>query len=925
MNQSWKPDTFGEILDHLKREGVGGIKGLFRRTPWQLELGQRLVIRQKRKKTTYAYGTIREVRVGRSIPLYRELIVEFNRRPPLVLHGLKQRRALELRVALDDRRAQALVENFSKHILPVQDWVAVFRRELSQDRWFTRDMLQELLKQKPRADRLKVDFSLILKHPKRSQLLKHLTKEDRAALLFWEKEEYRPTIDRRNARFGANELKKCRRFFDAVERSPLTEEQRKAVICFDNRVLVVAAAGSGKTSTMVAKAGYAVQRGIVKPEEILMLAFNKSAAKELDQRVTQRLGAQGIRVEGIRGSTFHALGLGIIGQATGRKPRLARFIDQGQERATILRILQDEARKSQSLRSKLTLLRYVFIEDLRPLGEDEQNFDAWDAEGRKREFQTLKGENVKSQEERTIADWLHIHGIDYRYEHPYEIEVADASHGQYLPDFYYPEIGLYHEHFALDADGNPPDSDRFYGYLESVRWKRELAEKHKTSLFETTSAGIRSGDDFNRLLKVLRERGLEPRLVNQIQTPKRLPVKEKTLARTLHTFLSHVKSNRLTMADLRARLEKERTISSGIRHRLFLDVFEAVWTGWQQALAKEKSVDFDDMLNEATDHVRAGHYNPPYRLILVDEFQDVTRAQASLLHALTAKAHFFLFAVGDDWQSINRFAGADISVMTGFHDFFGEGPTLKLQRTFRCPQSLADLARRFVSENPAQIDKEVRSSVPEPKGESIQGFLFEEEKDMEEIIENYITDLYKKNVSELQPGDQSKSLFVLGRYKHNRPEPLADWRRRFKPGLRIGYSTIHSSKGLEADFVCIAPMNSGTYGFPSTIEDDPVLLLAMPHADQFPFAEERRLFYVALTRARESVALFAPRHGLSQFLATLVDWDVSIEGAAGERASLRVCSACKKGQMVPRDGPFGPFLGCDRFPRCRHTQPFPNS
>lgn len=827
-------------------------------------------------------------------------------------HSVKKVNALETRI-------NAIIENSSNEFALLVEWTSLFKTELEREKWFSRDTLQELLHKKPGGRQMSSDFTLILQHPNRDHFLGKLSEDERSALLFWSRKNLNPVIRNYNESCTRREMERCAEFFHTVERAPLTEEQRSAVICFDNRVQVVAAAGSGKTSTMVAKAGYAVERGLAKSDEILMLAFNKSTAKELDQRVKNCLKTVGIASEDIRGTTFHALGLEIIGKATGRKPRLARFIDQNQELPTILKILSAAVESSDAIRSKLTLLRYVFSEDLPEFGTDGANYDAWDQEARARGFLTLKGDIVKSQEERIIADWLYIHGISYRYEHPYVIDVADSSHSQYMPDFYYPEIDLYHEHFALDAAGAPPSLDNFEGYMDSVLWKRDLHLRNETQLFETTSAGIRSGNDLEKLMAKLRESGLNPHLRHQVDAPRRLPVKEQELARTLRTLLSHVKSNRLTIADLRDQIVQTRTNHSTNRHRLILDIFEAVWDGWENELAKEKAVDFDDMLNQATDLVESGRYESSFRLVLVDEFQDVSHARASLLKALTAPPHHYLFAVGDDWQSINRFAGADVSVMTDFDEVFGDGQTVKLQETFRCPPSLASLASRFVSENPAQVDKEVRSRVEEPEEVSLQGFIAENEDGIEQVIESYICRLYERLASKTDAGEH-RSLLILGRYRHNRPARLTSWQRKFGPLLDIEYSTIHAAKGLEADFVCVAPMNSGRYGFPSTIEDDPVLLLAMPHADDFPFAEERRLFYVAVTRAKRMVALFAPEERRSQFFNTLVAWGIAVHDASGNEVRSVPCDECGKGQMVCRDGPYGLFLACDRFPRCAHTK-----
>jgi DNA helicase-4 len=133
------------------------------------------------------------------------------------------------------------------------------------------------------------------------------------------------------------------------------------------------------------------------------------------------------------------------------------------------------------------------------------------------------------------------------------------------------------------------------------------------------------------------------------------------------------------------------------------------------------------------------------------------------------------------------------------------------------------------------------------------------------------------------------------------------------------FRTVHGSKGLEADFVVVPGLTTGIYGFPSTIADDPVLDIAMPEPEEFEHAEERRLFYVALTRARRSVALITPPQRTSPFLIELLqDPNVLVDGAQLEQAE--VCAVCNKGVMVKRQGKFGPFLGCSNFPACTNTR-----
>jgi DNA helicase-4 len=367
-----------------------------------------------------------------------------------------------------------------------------------------------------------------------------------------------------------------------------------------------------------------------------------------------------------------------------------------------------------------------------------------------------------------------------------------------------------------------------------------------------------------------------------------------------------VKSNAYTRADLEDRWTRS---GRSYRSRVFLDIYWPIHDAWQERLRRDDSIDFEDMLINAATHVEAGT-EMGYEMVLVDEFQDASPARARLARALVDRPHRYLMTVGDDWQAINRFAGADISVMTDFNRWFGEGPTLRLQTTFRCTQTIADTAAAFVQRNPRQLAKVVRAFRPDP-GIPVSLVRLQSEDEITNAIGSWLADLSGRVTS--------ATVHVLGRYGFERkllpPVPYAN--------LSVTFRTAHSSKGLEADYVVIPRMVSGTYGFPSEIVDDPVLGLVMSDADRFPHGEERRLFYVALTRARKAVTLMTVRGRESSFIAELAKTGDLQESPLSTADPVIVCPTCGQGSMVPRRGPYGDFLGCTQFPACRHTQPVP--
>jgi DNA helicase-4 len=159
------------------------------------------------------------------------------------------------------------------------------------------------------------------------------------------------------------------------------------------------------------------------------------------------------------------------------------------------------------------------------------------------------------------------------------------------------------------------------------------------------------------------------------------------------------------------------------------------------------------------------------------------------------------------------------------------------------------------------------------------------------------------------------SVDVLGRYQFQR-DVLP---RNLPPKLNVTFRTMHGSKGLEADYVIIPGMTTGTYGFPSNVTDDPVLDLAMPVPESFEHAEERRLLYVALTRARREVVLIAPPDRMSPFVVELLK-DLKVSFTNDGSRPVEICPECGLGTMVVRNGPYRQRLGCSTFPSCEYTR-----
>jgi DNA helicase-4 len=271
-----------------------------------------------------------------------------------------------------------------------------------------------------------------------------------------------------------------------------------------------------------------------------------------------------------------------------------------------------------------------------------------------------------------------------------------------------------------------------------------------------------------------------------------------------------------------------------------------------------------------------------------------------------------LLTVGDDWQAINRFAGADISVMREFEKWFGRGEELALTKTFRCPQSICDVSKRFVRKNPFQISKRMKSS-KDGMGLPVEVLMETDAPDVASVLLRLSESISNGEIPRAAAG--KTRVDVLARYNFQ----LKDRPRSVPANLDVNFRTVHGSKGLEADYVVVMGLTAGIYGFPSAISDDPVLQLAMPESDPFPNAEERRLLFVALTRARHQVILLASSRNPSSFVMELSQ-NPSVQVISIDGSKVQFCPKCKMGTLVERKGHKGLFLGCSSFPACTHTQ-----
>ncbi len=348
-------------------------------------------------------------------------------------------------------------------------------------------------------------------------------------------------------------------------------------------------------------------------------------------------------------------------------------------------------------------------------------------------------------------------------------------------------------------------------------------------------------------------------------------------------------------------------------------MLEPIYDAYEANLHSSGEIDFNDMINLASQYVREGKYTNSYKYVIVDEYQDISKSRFNLLYSLRQSKDFDLFCVGDDWQSIYRFTGSDISYILKFSDYWGASEISKIETTYRFSQQLIEISGNFIMKNPMQIKKSIRGL------SEYNGFPLGE-------ISGYTDRLAIQFMSErMKDIPQGSTIFLIGRYlfdvklldenidfsyQYNNNTGAIDVEYRPRRDLKITFITAHRSKGLQADFVFILNNKNSRMGFPSKVQDNSILELLLDNTDQYPFAEERRLFYVALTRARKKVFLLTVNGKESEFACELKN--LYAEELKKERFQCPRCG----GQLVKCSGKYGEFFGCSNYKisGCNYTR-----
>lgn len=703
-----------------------------------------------------------------------------------------------------------------------------------------------------------------------------------------------------NEEFIERELARCQSAFDEGGEFPLTEAQRRAVVHNDDVQLVLAGAGSGKTATVVAKVDYLVRSGVTTPDKIRVVAFNAKARDEVRERLESR------ELDDVAVQTFHGMGYDVLGRSTGFKPAVSPLATDDKRR---IEKLHEFLLDAMTNGHQASLVMDYLSGYLRPISSENAASRGTAFEERASELpRTWTGDKVKSHGEWTIANLLFRYGVDFEYEASYAEPTSDGVFRQYQPDFHLTGTDIYIEYLGLARDGSTAADVNKEEYHASRAWKRDLHAEHGTTLIELFSYQLWEGSLPDDLLTALERHDvdLSPRSIEDV-LERIEPTYVNELTRLLDSFLQVFRAQGGSFDEVR-----ERVASLKAPHRrraeVFVEIFAEVHHRYEQHLEQHREIDFHAMINQATDLLElSGGLGDSH--VVVDEFQDISGARMRLLRAALSD-NAKVVAVGDDWQSIYRFTGSDVGVIQELPEHLGPIVRTDIPDVFRFDQRLADLSREFVMQDEAQIDKRIRARPPRDSRPVVEVLRSEPEDRSARVTEIAV---------DVVDCDPTASVLVLGRY-HHELESIRVVDPRCS-GLKIAKSTVHAAKGREADFVIVVGVDDGLYGFPSRIEDDPLLELALPTASALPFAEERRLFYVALTRARERVFVLSDPSAPSPFAIELGE-EVYGRFVRSELhgTGRRRCPECRS-TLRKRSGPSGTFYGCSSYPSCTHTSP----
>ena len=309
------------------------------------------------------------------------------------------------------------------------------------------------------------------------------------------------------------------------------------------------------------------------------------------------------------------------------------------------------------------------------------------------------------------------------------------------------------------------------------------------------------------------------------------------LKKLIFTFINLYKSNYNDINYLLNLYQKSHFINK-IYFKIILEIYHI----YNQEIESSNLYDFNDMIKIATNNINNNIIKTNYKYIIIDEFQDTSLNRFKLIDAIMKQNNAKIFVVGDDYQSIYRFSGCNLDIFLNFNKLVSNLNIINLDYNYRNPKEIIDVANSFIMKNKNQIKKETicLKNINKP----IKICFYKNKRTAIEKILKYIDTKY----------------LILGR--NNIDKDI--FNVQDKPFL-----TIHKSKGLEEDNIILINLTNNNNSLPSKIKNHKIINKLIK-TDYYPYEEERRLFYVALTRTRNNIYLLVPKSNYSIFIKELM-------------------------------------------------------
>ncbi|MHA1797557.1 MAG: UvrD-helicase domain-containing protein, partial [Candidatus Helarchaeota archaeon] len=577
--------------------------------------------------------------------------------------------------------------------------------------------------------------------------------------------ELKEQINNYNDIFITKRLEEYSSFFDGKDdnlKYPLDDEQRLAVIKDDMHNLVVAGAGSGKTSVITTRIAYLIRRkDKVEKEKILALAFTRVAAEEMQDRLKKDYNIE------INISTFHALGYKILTEETGKKPNLL-FNGNDAKYYDLIKDLFKESLKKKAFQDLfINYLAFHIENDM-----DEESFKDKKLYYRymqNKKYVTFNNIEVKSISERNIANFFFMYDIKFEYE-----PLADwADHSDekkdYHPDFYLPEFDIYIEHWGVNEKMEVPEwfSISSEEYMRSREWKLAQFQKNGKKLIETWDYE-RINDELipnlkENLKKLLPDIKFTPISYDElVEKTYSFKQNKNQIINQISNFIKIAKSNFLEENDISERLKTNKYTK---KQKIFGRMALKIYAEYQKYLEMNEKIDFNDMINKAVKFVKNNpkKYLNSYDHVLIDEFQDISYQRLELIQAfVNENSNTKLFCVGDDWQSIYQFTGSDVRFFINFNEYFPNPQITHLVKNYRCTGLIVKMSNDLIANNKKQIKKQIRST--NTLGQ--KALLFELPSDFGFSYKKQIPESYNLIRILLSKGIKPDKIMVLSRFNN---------------------------------------------------------------------------------------------------------------------------------------------------------------